>query len=160
MKALGLTRFGRLADLAPLVLRLGVGLVFAWHGFQKFAGGPENFAGFLDSLGVPAPQIVAWLQTFTEGVGGLLLIVGLLTRLATLPLIVILLGAIVLVKDDIGLIAPPGAPTAGAELDLALLVGLLAILLLGPGRISADHAAGIDRTVVVNEPTRRTSVFS
>jgi putative oxidoreductase len=160
MRALGLTRMGRLADLAPLFLRLGVGLVFAWHGWQKFVNGPENFAGFLDSLGVPAPEIVAWLQTLAEGVGGLMLMVGLLTRLTTLPLIVIMIGAIVLVKDDVGFIAPQGAPLPGAEFDLTLLVGLVALLLLGPGRTSVDHAAGIEPTRVVNEYTRRTRIFS
>lgn len=135
MKSLGSSPLGRQSDLGPLLLRVGVGVVFAWHGWQKFDGGVGNFAGFLESLNVPAPEVVAWLQVIAEGVGGLLLILGLFTRFVTLPLIAIMIGAIWLVKVDVGFIVPNAA---GAELDTALLAGLLGLLLIGPGRLSLD----------------------
>lgn len=146
MRTVAVSRLGHLADLAPLALRLGVGTVFAWHGWQKFTNDPATFATFLDSLGVPLPEVTAWLQTFAEGIGGLLLIVGALTRLTTLPLIGILVGAILLVKDEVGFIAPPGGG-AGAELDVSLLAGLVALLFLGPGRLSVDAALGLEHPV-------------
>jgi putative oxidoreductase len=82
---------------------------------------------------------VAWLITIAEGIGGLLLIVGLFTRLVTLPLIAIMIGAIALVKVDVGFIV---SDAAGAELDTALLAGLLGLLFIGPGRLSIDGGGG------------------
>jgi putative oxidoreductase len=125
----------RAEDLGLLFMRIGVGVVFAWHGWLKFDGGVGNFAGFLGSLNVPAPEVVAWLVVITEGVGGLLLIIGLLTRYVTLPLIAVMIGAIVTVKVGVGFIVQGGA---GAELDVALLAGLLGLLFIGPGRLSVD----------------------
>jgi putative oxidoreductase len=127
---------GRADDLGSLFLRVGVGVVFAWHGWIKFHDlGVANFAKFLGSLNVPAPEVVAWLQTAAEGVGGLMLIVGLFTRYVTLPLIAIMIGAIWLVKVHVGFIMPVAA---GAELETALLAGLLGLLFIGPGRLSLD----------------------
>lgn len=123
-----------------------IGIVMATHGWQKFtAMGPGNFGnGMLDPLGVPAPLAVAWIVTFIEVAGGILLIVGLFTRLSGALLGAVLIGATLLVKVDIGLIAPMGADLPGAELDLALLAGLFGILVLGPGAPSVDHALGIE----------------
>jgi putative oxidoreductase len=162
MKAVGASALGHLADLGPLCIRVGVGAVFAVHGWQKFDNGPENFALFLDSLNVPAPEVVAWLQTIAEGIGGLMLIAGLMTRLVTIPLIAIMIGAITMVKIDL-----PGwgfvvDNATGFELETALLAGLLGLLFIGPGRLSMDGALGMEtavapvgrRTAVTREPER------
>ncbi|MGA8979371.1 MAG: DoxX family protein [Pedococcus sp.] len=97
---------------------------------------PEESAGMLTGLGVASPTLFAWLVTIAELVGGALLVVGLLTRLVTLPLIATLVGAVILVKADAGM------PEAG--IDIALLSGLAALLLIGPGRLSLDRLAGIE----------------
>jgi len=133
-----------------VILRLGLGLVFAVHGWQKLANGPAGFAGMLTGLGVAAPAVFSWLVTIAELVGGIMLFLGLLTRLVTLPLIATIIGAILLVKTDLGIIAPAGTPTPGAELDIVLLAGLVALLLMGPGRLSIDHMVGVD-TPIRNE---------
>ena len=98
-----------------------------------------NFAGFLGSLNVPVPEVVAWLTVIAEGVGGLLLIIGVLTRYVSLSLIAVMIGAIVTVKADVGFIVQNGA---GAELDVALLAGLFGLLFIGPGRLSLDAVIG------------------
>jgi len=136
MRVLGLPFLSRLGDLAPVALRLGVGFVFVHYGYTKLSSGPENFAGMLSGLGVAGPTLFAWLVTIAELIGGALLIVGLLTRLVTLPLIANLVGAIILVKAD------QGMPAAG--IDIALLAGLAALLLIGPGRLSLDRLTGIE----------------
>ncbi len=150
MKAVGASALGHLADLGPLCIRVGVGAVFAVHGWQKFDQiGVANFATFLDSLGVPAPTTVAWLQTIAEGIGGLLLIAGLMTRLVTLPLIAILIGAITMVKVDlpgVGFVVDSSVGI-GFELETALLAGLLGLLFVGPGRLSLDGAFGMETAV-------------
>jgi len=132
---------GRVADVGPLLMRVGIGAAFAYHGWLKFDGGVANFAGFLDSLNVPLPEVVAWLQIIAEGIGGLLLIAGLLTRFVTLPLIGIMVGAILLVKDDLGFIVADGSP--GFSYEIVLLAGLLGLLFVGPGRYSLDALFGL-----------------
>jgi putative oxidoreductase len=144
---------GRMADLGPLLMRLGLGGVFAYHGWLKFDGGVENYAGFLDSLNVPLPDLVAWLQIAAEGIGGLLLIAGLLTRIVTLPLIGILIGAILLVKADLGFIGTDGTP--GFSYETVLLAGLLGLLFVGPGRYSLDALIGMEGRAKVVGATQR-----
>jgi putative oxidoreductase len=143
MRTLALSPMGRLAGLAPLVARVIVGVIMAAHGWQKVVAGPANFGQFLAQLGVPLPTIMGFVVTFVELVGGILLVVGLFSRLAALLLTIDLVVAILLVKVNVGLIAPPQAG-AGAELDLALIAGFLVILLAGPGRLSLDHAFGLE----------------
>jgi putative oxidoreductase len=133
---------GRVADLGPLLMRVGIGAAFAYHGWLKFDGGVDNYAGFLDSLNVPLPDVVAWLQIMAEGIGGVLLIAGLFTRFVTLPLIGILIGAILLVKADLGFIVADGSP--GFSYETVLLAGLLGLLFIGPGRYSLDAAIGLE----------------
>ena len=79
---------------------------------------------------------------------------GLLSRLAALALTIDLVVAIFLVKINVGLIAPQGGG-AGAELDLALIAGFLAILLAGPGRLSLDYLVGIERDAAQGRGSRR-----
>jgi uncharacterized membrane protein YphA (DoxX/SURF4 family) len=76
--------------------------------------------------------------------------IGLLSRLAALALTINLVVATLLVKVNVGLIAPPGSGT-GAELDLALIAGFLVVLLAGPGKLSLDYVLGIER----EEPATR-----
>jgi putative oxidoreductase len=144
---------GRVADIGPLLMRVGIGAAFAYHGWLKYDGGVENFAGFLDSLNVPLPDLVAWLQITAEGVGGLLLIAGLFTRFVTLPLIGIMIGAISLVKADLGFIVPDGTP--GFSYETVLLAGLLGLLFIGPGRYSLDAVFGLAGQAKLTRATSR-----
>ncbi len=158
MRTLSLPFLHRLTDPGLLLLRIGVGLVFVVHGWSKLSDGPEAFAGMLSGLGVAAPDVVSWLVTVAELVGGSAILLGLLTRLATLPLVATLIGAILMVKTDLGIIAPAGAPMPGAELDIALLAGLLGILLLGPGRLSVDRAIGVEAGLEATAPREHAMV--
>jgi putative oxidoreductase len=146
MQALGLPPLRRLAPLAPVLARLLVGVVMLVHGWQKLVDmTPAGFGeGMLGGLGVPAPVAFGWVVTLIELVGGAMLLAGLFTRVAALLNAAVLVGALLLVKIDIGLIAPMGAEMPGAELEFGLLAGLLAVALLGPGRPSVDHALGIE----------------
>lgn len=144
MRTLALSPFAGLAGIAPLIVRVIVGVIMAVHGFQKLVGGPANFGAFLQQLGVPAPTLMAYVVTFVELVGGILLILGLLSRLAALLLTIDLAVAILLVKLSVGLIAPADQPGTGYELDLALIAGFLVVLFAGPGPVSVDRAIGLD----------------
>jgi putative oxidoreductase len=148
-QALGLPPLRRLAPLAPLLARLLVGVVMLAHGWQKLVEmTPAGFGeGMLAGLGVPAPVAFGWVVTLIELVGGALLIAGLFSRVAALLNAAVLVGALLLVKVDLGLIAPMGAEMPGAELEFGLLAGLLTVALLGPGRPSLDHALGVETGV-------------
>lgn len=139
--ARGLARLGGLQNLALLALRAVIGIVMAYHGWQKITGGISNFAGFIETLNIPFPDQMAYVVTALELGGGILLIIGLLTRVWALLIATEMVFTTLLVKLDIGLIAPEGA---GAELDLVILVGCLIVLILGPGAFSADRALGIE----------------
>ncbi|MBI9113429.1 DoxX family protein [Sanguibacter suaedae] len=125
-----------LADIALLVTRVLLGVVLIAHGWQKFNeytidGTTESF----DGMGIPAPAAAAVFATFVELVGGIALVIGLLTpvfaALATLNFI----GAIVFVHAGNGIFVDQG----GSELVLALIAGLVILIALGAGRISVDH---------------------
>jgi putative oxidoreductase len=144
MPGLTMPAFGGVSLLAPLVLRVVTGVVMAAHGYNKISSGPSNFAETLAGLGVPAPEFMAWVVTLVELVGGILLVLGLLTRIAGLLIAIDLAVATLLVKTSVGLIAAEGQGP-GAELDLALLAGALALALMGPGPVSVDRAIGLER---------------
>ncbi|HKG18023.1 MAG TPA: DoxX family membrane protein [Solirubrobacteraceae bacterium] len=151
MSVLGLSPLGRLAGIAPLGLRLVLGVVMVIHGYGKVVTGPARFGLGLGALGVPAPELMGYVVTVVEVAGGILLLVGLLSRVAALVLAIEMVFTIALVKVDVGLIsAPRGAP--GAEFDLALLAGFLAIVLAGPGKFSLDRLIGLERQRTVDHP--------
>src|SRR5215212_8758169 len=144
MSLLGLSPLGRLAEIAPLGLRLVLGVVMVIHGYGKVVTGPARFGLGLGALGVPAPELMGYVVTVVEVAGGILL-------LAALVLEIEMVFTIALVKVDVGLIsAPRGAP--GAEFDLALLAGFLAIVLAGPGKFSLDRLIGLERKRAVGHP--------
>lgn len=122
-------------DLAILALRLAVGVVLAYHGWLK-VGDVSGFAGFVDSLGIPAPDLMAYVVTYLELLGGIALIVGLATRYVAALFVVEMVFTIALVKLDVGLIASEGG--VGAELDLLILATALSLVLTGAGRWSLD----------------------
>lgn len=126
------------------MLRVILGIVFIAHGWDKLQRGPANFAGFLTSLNLPAPEVLAWIVTLLELVGGILLLIGAATRLVAFLLALEMIGTTLLVKVDVGLIGQQGA---GAELDIALFAGAVAILLLGPGKAAVDNRIGLGDTV-------------
>jgi putative oxidoreductase len=131
------------ADAAAFVLRVVAGGLMAFHGWRKLSGGVDRFVPSVRSLGIPLPEMTAWLVTLLEFGGGLAIVIGALTRLFALLLAVEMALTTLLVKLDAGVIAPQGAG-AGAELDLLFLAAFLALVAIGAGRWSVDHAARLD----------------
>jgi putative oxidoreductase len=125
---------------APLVLRMVIGIGFIVHGWAKLSRGPDKFAGVLHWMGVPLPEVMAWVVTLTELLGGIALLAGAFVALVTIPLLIIHLVAMIGVHwqygfssvRTIGLTAtgPVFAPP-GVEVSLLYIAGLLAIVLGG-----------------------------
>lgn len=151
MGAVSLSSLSRLAGLGPLAARVMVGVIIAAHGVQKLLAGPGilagpvNLGGNFAQLGAPAPTLMAYVVAFAEIIGGIVLIVGLLSRLSALLLTIQLVSAVLLFKTSVGFLSPMDGPGVGAELELALIAGLLAVMFAGPGRFSLDNALGIER---------------
>jgi putative oxidoreductase len=126
---------GRL-DIALAIVRVAVGIMFAAHGAQKLFGfGLGGVIGFFAKSGIPMPVISGPLVTFVELLGGLALILGLLTRLAALGLAVDMLGALLLVHIGAGFFLPQGF-----EYVFVLIAVTVALALVGPGAYSVDAA--------------------
>lgn len=130
-------RSSTVRDLGLLIARVVIGVVFVAHGWQKIdqftiAGVTENFRG----LGVPLPELAAPFIAYLELIGGILLIVGLLTPIVGVLLTVDMIVAAILVHVSNGLFVDQG----GWELVGALGAGALALAAAGAGRLSVDHA--------------------
>ena len=137
---------GRLAGAVPVVVRVIVGGMMFFHGLDKLDRGPAGFGDFLASEGVPLGELMGWVVSFLELGGGLMLVLGLLSRAIALLLTVELVFAIIIVSAANGLIGEDGV---GYERDLAYIAGFITVALLGPGRPSADHALGLEHATPV-----------
>ncbi|MBP1301267.1 DoxX family protein [Curtobacterium sp. 1310] len=115
-------------------LRIVLGVVFTAHGAQKFAQGIPGVAQGFSGMGVPLAEVAAPLVAGLELVGGILLVVGVATRVVGLLLAVDMVVAGLLAHATAGFFAQDG----GFEYVLVLAVASLAIALTGPGRFSLD----------------------
>jgi uncharacterized membrane protein YphA (DoxX/SURF4 family) len=126
------------APSAILLIRLLVGWVFLSEGIQKFLYPAALGIGRFGKIGIPFPAFFAPFVGVVEIVCGTLLIVGLLTRLATIPLIIDITVAILTTK--IPMLAKSGfwAMMHEARTDYCMLLGLIFLLITGAGRLSLD----------------------
>lgn len=123
-------------DIALLLLRLIIGVVGVYHGSQKlfawFGGkGIGSFVESLTQLGVPAPEVSAYLAGGAEFYGGILVAAGVLTRLAAIPFLVNMIVAVTVVHNKAF-----GLQHGGMEYALTLGVILLALVIAGGGRLT------------------------
>ncbi|MBO1330438.1 DoxX family protein [Streptomyces sp. VRA16 Mangrove soil] len=145
-RAVALAPAHRFQSAAPSIVRVAAGAVTAVHGIDKLVDGPAGFGVFLSSLSVPAPTATGWAVAIGETLGGLLLVLGLLSRLTALLLTAHLCVAIALVNADTGFLTPQQGPAggAGAEFPLMMVAAFLVVLLAGPGPLALDRPFGIE----------------
>lgn len=127
----------RLHPLALLVLRLALGVIMVAHGYTKVFGGLHHHAQVVASLGLPA--WLGYVSSFAEFAGGLLLILGFLTRPAALAICIDMAVAIWKIHWKNGLI---GQNRSGFEFPLALAAIAFALIFFGAGPIAVDHLFG------------------
>lgn len=146
-------------DVAALIARVVVGVIFVAHGLQKWTQGlGATSAGFTE-MGVPLPGVAAAFATILEVVGGVLLILGLAVRVVALLLLIDMIGAIVFVHGANGVFVQD----SGWELAAALGVACLLLAALGGGRIGLDaivhsvfrHRRAGDHETAVARPAER-----
>ena len=133
------------APAAVVLIRLAVGLVFLSEGIQKFLFPAEVGAGRFAKIGLPSPEILGPLVGTFEIVCGVLVVLGLLTRVAVIPIIVIMLVAIFSTKVPILIDKGLWSMAHDSRTDFAMLLGSIFLLIVGAGRLSIDSRLGSRR---------------
>ena len=127
--------FGNGWEWGLLIGRIILAVVFITHGYQKlFQLGVDGVAErLLSPNGFPAPLFLAWVLSLTEFVGGIAVLVGLLTRYAAVGLAIDMLVVILVLKWNAGLMGQ-----GNYQFELSLLGLSLVLLLSGPGKLSLE----------------------
>lgn len=115
-------------DVALLILRIAVGVIFILHGYGKLFGndpGMTAFTGMVAHMGFPVPSLFAYAAAFAEFFGGIAVLLGIYTDVAAILIAIVMLVALVGVKKFSLPMADP---------DLALFAITLALYLMGPGK--------------------------
>lgn len=116
-------------SLAPLLLRIGVGVIFIVAGWGKLTG-IGGVQGFFGDLGIPLPGLMAWVVAIVEFFGGLMVLLGAYIRIPALLLAFTMVVALLTTKL--------GGEFSAARLDIMLLLTTLALFFLGSGKYSVD----------------------
>lgn len=124
---------------AVVLVRLIVGAVFLSEGIQKFLFPAAQGVGRFAKIGIPAPEIMAPFVGVVEIVCGALVLMGLATRLAAIPLIIDMLVAIATTKIPILLKSGFWAMAHESRTDWSMLLGAIFLLIVGGGGWSVDR---------------------
>lgn len=121
-----------------IIIRLMVGVVFLSEGIQKFLFPAIRGAGRFEIIGLPSPELLGSFVGTFEIICGAMILLGLLTRLASIPTLVIMLVAIATTKLEV--LANDGfwPMLHGSRTDWAMLLGSFFLIIKGGGRFSLD----------------------
>lgn len=126
------------APAAVALIRLMVGTVFLSEGIQKFLYPDVRGVGRFENIGVPEPEFMAYFVAVFEITCGALVLLGLLTRLAAVPLIIIMLTAIATTKIPTLLDEGFWTMAHDARTDWSMLLGSIFLVIVGAGPLSFD----------------------
>lgn len=134
------------ASGAVVLIRLYVGLIFVGEGVLKFLRSETLGSGRFEKVDIPAAAFFANLDGAAEIICGAMILAGLLVRLATLPMIVDMIGALAITKLPLLWASAPLYPKEGGfwdffhegRLDIAMLCGSIFLLIVGAGGLSFD----------------------
>jgi putative oxidoreductase len=123
---------------AILLVRVLVGWVFLSEGIQKFLFPAALGVGRFAKIGIPAPQVMAPFVGGVEIVFGAFILLGLFTRLATVPLLITI--AVALLTTKLPFLVTHGfwAALHESRADISMLLGLIFLLIVGAGSLSLD----------------------
>ncbi len=121
-----------LHDITHWGISASIGIIFIVHSLKKF---DPSWQEWLIGIGLP-PELQLPIA-LAELIGGVLLVIGVLTRITGAVFAVILMGAIFHIRWENGFFVSKG----GWEWDLVMLAAVLAIIVAGPGRVSISHIA-------------------
>ncbi len=116
-------------DIAMLLLRIGVGIIFIVAGWGKLTG-IEGVQGFFADIGIPLAGLMAWVVALVEFAGGIMVLLGAYIRVPAILLAIIMVVAILTTKL--------GQDFSAYRLDMMLLFASAALALIGSGGYSVD----------------------
>jgi putative oxidoreductase len=126
----------RFTDFGILLLRIGLGIMMAWHGYPKFTGGVDTWTeigGAMSHLGVNIyPMFWGFCAAVVEFFGGIALAFGLFTRLVALTLCFSMMVASIMHLSI-------GDGLQGASHAIELAIVFVSVIFIGPGRFSVDR---------------------
>lgn len=125
-----------------ILIRLMVGSVFLSEGIQKILFPAIRGAGRFEKIGLPSPEFLGAFVGAFEIVCGALILIGLLTRLASIPTLIIMLVAITTTKSEVFVNDGFWAMMHGSRTDWAMLLGSLFLIINGSGTFSVDWYIG------------------
>jgi putative oxidoreductase len=128
------------APRATILVRILVGAIFLSEGIQKFLFPESLGVGRFAKIGIPAPSVMAPFVGVVEIVFGACMIAGILTRLSAIPLLIDISVAIATTKVPMLLDKGFWAAAHEARTDVAMLLGLVFLLIVGAGPWSIDRA--------------------
>lgn len=131
--------FATNAPAVVIIIRLMVGAVFVSEGVQKFLFPADVGAGRFEKIGIPSPEVVAPFVGCLEIACGTLLLLGLFTRFAAVPVIIIMLTAIATTKVPILLDQGFWKMAHEARTDWLMFLGSIFLLIVGGGQWSLDR---------------------
>jgi putative oxidoreductase len=141
----------RIDWLAPLVGRITLGVLFMSTGWGKVHS-LDKVTSFFTDLGIPAPGLNAHVVSCVELIGGALLVVGLGSRLAALPLMASMAVAILTAQRD----QIHGLPDLFGLVEWTYLALLLWVAIAGPGKLSLDHLLSRSHELIEqNHPSQK-----
>ncbi|WP_339229712.1 DoxX family protein [Oceanobacillus sp. FSL K6-2867] len=123
-------------EAGSVILRIVLGITFFIHGLDKFQAGIGNIAGYFESLGIPG--FLAYIVAFIELIGGIALILGIGTKIVSVLIAIIMLGAIFTAKLSLGFLD-------GYELDIALLAISIYLILADRTPFSLDYQIAVSK---------------
>jgi putative oxidoreductase len=122
-----------------LLIRLMVGIIFLSEGIQKFLLPHKRGTGLFSEFGFPEPHIVGPLTGSIEMLCGLLIIIGFLTRLASIPLVFLMLIAMATIKVELLQHNGIWEMLHASRVEWAMLLGSIFLMIRGSGKWSVDH---------------------
>lgn len=126
------------APLATVLIRLMIGSVFLSEGIQKVLFPAEVGAGRFERIGFTAPEFTAHFVACFEIACGTLVLAGLLTRVAVIPLVIVMLTAIAATKCPIFTASGFWKMAHETRTDWSMLLGSIFLMIVGAGPLSAD----------------------
>ena len=123
-----------LADLPPLIFRLILAYGFYGPAIKK-ASNVNGIIEWFTSMGIPAPALNAYMATATECAGVVCLLLGLATRIISVPLMVVMVVAVKTVHWEHGFACSDN----GFEVPFYYFFMLFSLIVTGPGKVSLDH---------------------
>ena len=130
------------------IFLLAVRLFWGYSFFQAGSGKLANISGIIEyfqSLGIPYPQINAYLAASTETIGGICLILGLFSRLVSIPLMFTMIVAYATAHHEVLVSIFTDSEAFIAQTPFTFLFASLIIFIFGPGKIALDYLLKIER---------------